>query len=300
MWCDSNVHSSLDEQLARFTHRQIVANGIRFHVVEAGEGPVVMLLHGFPDCWLSWLGQIDVLVAQGYKVVVPDLRGYNETERPRGVAAYRLELLGRDIEELAAHYGGAVHLVGHDWGGVLAWHVAMHHPQVVRTLAVLNAPHPAAFRRALRNGWAQRRRSWYVLAFQLPWLPETMWRVRDGALFKRVLRGGATKRTSDMPDTSELEQRYLGAFASRSAWTAAINYYRALLRFPPPRDAIIAAPTLLLWGERDPYLGVELTAGFEKWVPALRVERLPAAHWLQHTHAGAVNESLLRFWAQLT
>ncbi len=290
--------ATLEDRLAGYTHRQLLVNGLRFHVVEAGTGPVVLLLHGFPDCWLSWLGQIDVLVAQGFRVVVPDLRGYNETERPRGVAEYRLEQLGRDIEALANQYGGAVHLVGHDWGGVLAWHVAMHHPQVVRSLAVLNAPHPAAFRRALRNGWAQRRKSWYVLFFQLPWLPEFMWQAGDSALFMRVLRSGAATPTADMPDTNALETQYRRAFASRSAWSAAINYYRALLRFPPPRDVVISAPTLLLWGERDPYLGVELTTGFDRWVPSLTVERLPAAHWLQHTHAGAVNEALLRFWAQ--
>lgn len=290
---------SLDEELARYTHRQLLVNGLRFHVVEAGEGPVVLMLHGFPDCWLSWLGQIDVLVAQGYKVVVPDLRGYNETERPSGIANYRLELLGRDVAALADVYGSAVHLVGHDWGGVIAWHVAMHHPNVVRSLAVLNAPHPAAFRRALRVGWAQRKRSWYMLAFQLPWLPETLIRFNDSALFRHVLRSGAAKPTADMPDAAPLEQQYLRAFASKGAWTAAIHYYRALLRFPPPRDVVIEAPTLLLWGERDPYLGIGLTSGFDTWVPSLTVERLPAAHWLQHTHAMAVNEALVRFWAHL-
>lgn len=295
----------MNDRSGRIRHRQLSLNGLRVHVAEAGEGkgdgPVVVLLHGFPDCWLSWLAQMPVFAQQGYTVVAPDLRGYNETERPNGMAAYRLELLGRDVEALARHYGGSVHLVGHDWGGVLAWHVAMHHPQVVSSLAVLNAPHPAAYRRALRRGWAQRMRSWYILAFQLPWLPEQLWRWRRLALFRRVLRSGAAAPTADMPDPSPLEAQYLHAFSTRGAWTAAINYYRALLRFPPPRDVVIDAPTMLLWGERDPYLGVELLTGFEKWVPNLTVERLPeAAHWLQHTHASQVNEALLRFWARLT
>jgi epoxide hydrolase 4 len=282
----------------RWRHRQVQANGIRLHVVEAGDGagPVVLLLHGFPDCWLSWMAQIEPLVAQGFRVVAPDLRGYNESERPRGVASYRLTELAHDVRALAETYGAPVHLVGHDWGGVIAWHVAMHEPQVVRTLTVLNAPHPAAFRRALRSGWGQRLRSWYVLAFQLPVLPEAVWRAHDGALFRRILRTGAAAPTAAMPDPAGLEAAYLRAFSTRGAWTAAINYYRALLRHPPPRDRVIEADTLLLWGEQDPYLGVELTTGLDRWVPRLRVERIPGAgHWVQHSHATEVNNALHRF-----
>src|SRR5579884_3024966 len=159
-----------------WTHRHASVNGVRLHYVEAGRGPLVVLLHGFPEFWYSWRHQIPALAAAGFRVLAPDLRGYNESDKPPGVAAYGLERVAGDVAALVRHAGERrAAVVGHDWGGGIAWWLAMHRPDVVGRLAVLNAPHPAAFRRELRTP-GQLLRSWYVFFFQLPALPEWLFR----------------------------------------------------------------------------------------------------------------------------
>src|SRR5262245_58570023 len=165
----------------RLIHRFAVVNSVRLHYAEAGEGPLVVLLHGFPEFWYSWRHQIKGLAAAGFRVIAPDLRGYNESDKPPGIASYRLELLTQDIVELIQHAGEKrAHVVGHDWGGGIAWWLAMQNPQVVERLVILNAPHPVAFFRELRRP-AQLLKSWYMFFFQLPWLPEVMLRVGNFA-----------------------------------------------------------------------------------------------------------------------
>ena len=271
-------------------HRFIEANDIRLHYVEAGTGKLVLLLHGFPDFWYGWRYQLPVLAAAGFRAVAVDLRGYNQSERPAGVAAYRIGAVAKDIAALiAALDGGPATVIGHDWGGVAAWEVAMHHPTVVRSLIVLNAPHPVAMRRELRRFSSQPLRSWYAGFFQLPKLPEALLKGSRFALFKRVLRRGPVHDDADLGE-------YLSAFRAPDALPAALNYYRAAARFPGARPRPISRRTLLLWGNRDPYLVPQLTEGLEEWVPSLHVERFPdAGHWLHHTHAREVNERMLAF-----
>lgn len=258
-------------------HGEAHVNGVRLHYVEQGAGPLVLLLHGFPDFWYGWRFQIPALAA-GFRVVAPDLRGYNTSDRPTGIRPYRVSELVRDIAGLVRHFGAErAHVVGHDWGGVVAWYLAMLEPGVVERLVVANAPHPAAFRRELRTP-GQMLRSWYAAFFQLPWLPEAALRRGDYAALRAVFR-----REPARPEafTREDVARYRETFARPGALTAMLNYYRAAVRFPPPRVRVIDAPTLLVWGDRDPHLSVRLTTGLERWVPRLRVEHLPhATHWV--------------------
>jgi pimeloyl-ACP methyl ester carboxylesterase len=281
------------------SHRFRICNGVRFHLVEAGIGPPVILLHGFPEFWYSWRHQIPALAEAGFRVIAPDLRGYNESAKPPGIRNYRLSLLIEDVAALIADAGARrAAVVGHDWGGVIAWLLATHRPELVDRLAILNAPHPAAFRRELRHR-DQRWRSWYILFFQLPVLPEWLLAAGDYALVPRML--ARTVRAGAF--TAHDIRLYQRALARPGARTASLNYYRAAWSF---RETTIrqihpiSAPTLLIWGEKDRYLSVGLTKGLDKWVPNLRIERLPdAGHWVQNEAPDAVNR-LLRDFLQLS
>ena len=167
-------------------HRRVSLERLTLHYVEAGSGVPVVLLHGFPEFWYSWRHQIAALAAAGYRPIAPDLPGYNESDKPTGIASYRLELLVDDIARfIGAVAGGPAAVVGHDWGGVIAWELAMRRPELVTRLAILNAPHPAAFHRELQTP-RQLLRSWYALFFQLPWLPEWLAAARNYALLRRL------------------------------------------------------------------------------------------------------------------
>lgn len=285
------------DRLPGWEHREAVVNGVRLHYVEAGSGPLVILLHGFPEFWYSWRHQIPALAAAGFHVLAPDLRGYNLSDKPPGVLAYRLEVLLADVAELIRHAGAdSAAVAGHDWGGVLAWHLPVYHPGRVDKLIVLNAPHPAAYRRELRS-WRQWLKSWYVLLFQLPGLPEELIRAGDFDLIGRLLLHGPVHENAFTPEDV---RRYKQALARPGALTAALNYYRAGLRsllHPDVRDnAPVTVPTLLLWGERDPYLNTSLTERLGPWVPDLRVVRLPdASHWVQNDAPERINRLMIDF-----
>ncbi|GAA0199295.1 alpha/beta fold hydrolase [Haladaptatus pallidirubidus] len=291
--------------MSELTHDDAIVNGVRLHYVEAGEGPLVVLLHGFPEFWYSWRKQIPALTEAGYRVVAPDLRGYNASEKPHGVEQYGLDELVGDVLGLIDHFEEeSAHVVGHDWGGVIAWEIAIRHTERVEKLAALNAPHPERFRELLRTP-EQLRRSWYVFYFQLPWLPERLLSVRNYAPIAELLRDGA--ENPDAFDETDI-RRYVEAAAQPGALTSAINYYRALFReragkeiralFGDGRgDFDVQTPTLLIWGEQDVALRVELTEGMEQWVPDLRVERLPnASHWVQNDEPEKVSELLVEFF----
>jgi pimeloyl-ACP methyl ester carboxylesterase len=284
---------STNLQTEPWSHRQAVVNGVRLHFVEAGDGPLVVLLHGFPEFWYSWRRQIPALAEAGFRVLAPDLRGYNLSERPAGVAGYRLSLLLQDVAGLIEHAGAErAAVVGHDWGGGIAWALAMRQPHRVERLAILNAPHPGAFRRELANP-VQWLRSWYMLFFQVPWLPEWLLRAGNYALLERTLRREPANRLAFPAEDVALYKR---ALDQPGALTAALNYYRALLRYPREigRNAVIRAPTLLIWGERDRYLGIGMTRHLERWVPGIRVERLPGiSHWVQNDDPARVNHLLI-------
>ena len=271
---------------------------VRLHYVEAGEGPLVVLLHGFPELWYSWRHQIPALAAAGLRVVAPDMRGYNLSSKPAGVAAYSIGRLAGDVRDLIHERGETrAGLVGHDWGGAVAWATAAIHPDAIERLAVLNLPHPRRMIEGLRTT-RQLRRSWYMFAFQLPWLPERM--ARSGRW--RWLRAGFEHDARPGAFTVSDIERYTQAWSQPGAMTAMINYYRAAFRHPSlrmrGRAGAIEAPTLVIWGERDRYLGAELAEPHREDVPGLqRVVRLPhASHWVAQDDPERVSALLAEFF----
>jgi pimeloyl-ACP methyl ester carboxylesterase len=270
---------------------------VRLHYVEAGDGPLIVLLHGFPEFWFGWRLQIAPLAAAGFRVVAPDMRGYNLSSRPAGIAAYAADKLADDVRGLIRERGAErALLVGHDWGGSVAWATAMSHPEVVDRLAILDAAHPRALQKGLRNP-RQLLRVWYFFYFQLPGLPERHARARHWRLFRRFLRDARP------PYTPEEIKRYVEAWSQPGAATAMINYYRSSVRESPKKAAAairpISAPTLLIWGERDRYLGPGVREPDRDDVPGLdRIERLPnASHWVHHDEPERVNQLLIDFFA---
>jgi pimeloyl-ACP methyl ester carboxylesterase len=279
-------------------HCDIITNGIRMHYVTQGTGPLIVLLHGFPEFWYSWRHQILFLAEQGYRVVAPDLRGYNDTDKPR--RGYAVSTLLRDIVGLIKGLGEEkAIIVGHDWGGVLAWAFALNYPQMTERLIVLNAPHPAAFARDLRT-LQQLRKSWYAFAFQIPWLPEFLLGRKHAALIGKMIYAAAVQKTA-FP--SEVLAIYQDAMSKPGALRASINYYRATFRNPLSigggSETIVNAPTLLIWGDQDVALGIHLTRGLEQWVPNLKIEHIPdSGHWVQQEKPDEVNMFLLDFLSQ--
>jgi epoxide hydrolase 4 len=278
-------------------HRYADLGDVRLHYVEAGEGPLVLLLHGFPQFWYQWRHQIPALVEAGFRVVAPDMRGYNLSDKPYGVGAYRVELLARDVERLIRTCGkGTAVVVGHDWGALAAWSAAMRHPGRVEKLAILNVPHPARSLDGLLSPM-QLLRSSYVFFFQIPWLPEEVIRTGDFALLRSVFRSDPVQPEAF---TAEDIERYIEAMAQPGALTASLNYYRALLRYQRETRAMlqrVEAPVLVIWGERDRFLSRRLAEPPRLWVPNLiRVKRLPdASHWVAEDRPLEVNTLLLDF-----
>lgn len=285
--------TAMDE--AGWTHREAVVNNVRLHWVEAGEGPPVLLLHGFPEFWYEWRHQLPAVAAMGFRAVAPDLRGYNLSEKPAGVESYRIEKLVDDVQGLIRHLGvERAHVVGHDWGGLVTWWLAMLAPERVDRLVVINAPHPDAFRRELMTP-DQMLRSWYAAAFQVPVLPEAAFRANDFAILERIFRASTVTPGAF---TDEDIRRYREAAARPGAISAMINYYRAAARYPSPPTQTITRPTLLIWGEQDQALTSRLAEGLDAWVPGIRVERIPGvSHWVPAEAPDRVNALLAEFLA---
>src|SRR5690348_10019785 len=202
---------------------------IELHAVAAGreDAPVVLLLHGFPEFWYSWHRQIEPLASAGFRVIVPDQRGYNTSSKPRGISSYALSHLVSDVLAIADQLSQQrIFLAGHDWGAAVAWSVALLHPHRVSKLAILNVPHPSVMRRFLKTNRRQLRRSWYMFFFQLPWLPEAAFRAFHFRLGVRSLVRSSREGTFS-PD--DLEQ-YRAAWSQPGALTAMIHWYRAAFR----------------------------------------------------------------------
>lgn len=273
-----------------------VSEGVHLHAVVSGPetGPLVVLLHGFPEFWHSWRRQIPVLAEAGFRVVAPDQRGYNLSDKPSGIHAYRLDALTADVAAILDWAGRerAV-VVGHDWGGAVAWRFAMDYPHRVERLVVMNAPHPVAFARELRR-WPQRRRSWYMFYFQIPWLPQTLFSLSPMGTARLFFRKAAYRKNAF---SDEDLRAFATALAQPGAMRAMIHWYRAAFRYPPAqRVRPIEAPALLIWGVQDIALGVELTRGLEKWVPNLTVRYIQdCGHWVQNEATDEVNAALLAF-----
>lgn len=283
--------------LKRFEHRDVETNGVTLHIVQAGpaDGPLLLLLHGFPECWYAWRAYIAPLADAGYRVWVPDQRGYNQSSKPRGVGAYTLETLGRDILGLIAAAGREkAAVVGHDWGGAVAWELAMRHPARVERVAILNALHPLVWRRALRGNLAQMRRSWYVYFFQIPGLPEAVLRRDNWRATAASLEGGSRPGTFSAEDLAV----YRAAWSQAGAITGMLNWYRALRRRPLafPDGGRVAVPVRLIWGARDPFAGVDLARRSLDFCDDGQLELIEGAtHWVQHEARERVLPSVERF-----
>lgn len=279
-------------------HRSVSTNGVRLHLVEAGpeDGRLLILLHGFPELWYGWRRHIEPFAAAGFRVQVPDQRGYNLSDKPAGIASYRLDRLAGDVVGLIDAAGrDRACVVGHDWGGAVAWWVGVNHSARLERLALLNIPHPLVMRRHLVHNRAQRRKSWYIFAFQLPWLPEARMRRNDWAYGTRALTATSRPGTFSEADLAV----YREAWSQPGAITSMINWYRAALRKPPPRPASprVTAPTLLLWGKDDRFLGQEMAQASIDLCDDGRLVFLDASHWVQHEEAGEVQRLIGEFLA---
>lgn len=273
-------------------HLTIPGDGVSLRVTVAGEGPPVVLLHGFPEGARSWDRQLEPLAAAGFSVWAPDLRGYGGSDKPAGRAAYRIEHLLRDVAGIIKASGHErAHLVGHDWGGVMAWAFAAEYPELLDRLVILNAPHLAIYRKKLLTT-TQAFRSWYVAWFQLPCLPERLISARDFAALRRMFRGTGAF-------SAEQIESYVSSLRQPHALTAALNYYRANFRSPAfhaTSSRRVQAPTCVLWGERDPFLVRDLLDGLSDYVPQVEIHRYPdASHWIQNEKPDEVNRTIIRF-----
>jgi pimeloyl-ACP methyl ester carboxylesterase len=276
---------------------------VRLAVAEAGEGDPVVLLHGFPELSYSWRHQLPALAAAGYAAAAPDLRGYGRSDRPLAVDDYAFPKLVGDVLGLIAALGHeSVHLVGHDWGGTLAWTVAGSFPERVRSLTILNAPQPAVSARLRRDDPEQRAKSWYMLLFQFAGIAEAWLSADDFANLREFVFGTAPPEAFPPED----QEVFVGALRPDGALTAALNWYRA--NMPPaawlrePPDPLeITVPTLIVWGEGDAYMGPALLEESAATVTGpLRVERLPGvSHWVQQEAPDRVNGLLIEFLGSL-
>jgi pimeloyl-ACP methyl ester carboxylesterase len=276
---------------------QVKANGLSFEVHTAGDPAsdrLALLLHGFPEHAFSWRHQLPLFAKLGYRVWAPNQRGYGGSDKPRGVANYRIDALVSDVAGLIDASGARrVTLVGHDWGGLVAWELAARRARPLDHLVIMNVPHPARFREELARNPAQRRRSLYALFFQLPWLPEWLMRRNGAALIDEAFRGMAIDKSRFPDDALAVYRRNV---LQPGAATAMLNWYRAAgRRFGAlgREQRPIETPTLLIWGEEDTALGKETTFGTDRYVKDLTVRYLPGvSHWVQQEAPEAVNEIL--------
>lgn len=279
---------------ASWHHGTIHTNGINLHYVTQGEGPLMLLLHGFPEFWYSWRHQIPAF-ATDHKVVAIDLRGYNDSDKPDAQSAYIMAEFIKDVKGVIESLGyERCILVGHDWGGEIAWTFAYTYPELVDRLITLNCPHPAKLFEGLRTP-QQLLKSWYIAFFQLPLLPELLFQLDDFSLLAQAFRGMAIDPGAF---TDEDIEAYKNAFAKRGALTSAINYYRNLFaQLSVERSwGILTVPTLMIWGEADAALGKELTYGTEQYVQDFRIRYLPhCSHWVQQEQPQVVNQLMREF-----
>jgi epoxide hydrolase 4 len=281
----------------KIEEKYMTTNGIRLHTVFAGpeSGIPVILLHGFPENWRGWKHQIPALANAGCRVIVPDQRGYNLSDKPKGIKNYHIDKLTDDILGLidALDYE-KVNLVGHDWGAVVSWFFAYKHPERLRKLGILNAPHPLVMRRFLQRDFEQIRRSWYTYFFQLPWIPEIGMRANNWRGAIRALRGSGKIHTF----TDEDIEKYKETWSRSGAITSMINWYRAGARYflRLPKEMRIKVPTLLLWGMKDFALTHRLARPSMDYVDEGNLILFPdATHWVQYDAAEEVNHYLIDF-----
>ena len=270
-------------------------SGITLHTLEAGDpnATCMVFLHGFPECGYAWHKQLAHFARQGYRVLAPDQRGYNVSSKPAGIKAYRLQELVSDIVDLIrVRAQKKVVLVGHDWGGVVAWQLAIDHPEWVQQLVIINMPHPSVFRHTLKTSPKQMARSSYAAFFQLPGLPEWLSRVFNFAVLERSMVKTAKKGTF----TNDVIATYKKAWRQPGALTAMLNWYRAFRYNTLSGEGLIQLPVLLIWGRKDQFLLPHMAqASIERCVNGKLVMVDEATHWIHHEQPELVNELIQEF-----
>lgn len=280
-------------------HTFLYLNGVKLHIVMAGplNGRPILLLHGFPEFWHGWHHAIEALVAAGRRVIIPDQRGYNLSDKPTRIQDYCIDVLAKDIADLIeALGGGPMDVAGHDWGAMVAWFLAMKHQSLVRRLIIANVPHPVIIKEHLRTNWRQKKRSWYMQFFNLPWLPEWALSRRGFAALSESLQ--KTSRPGTFTD-SDL-QEYVRAWSQPGAIRAMLSWYRAFLRKWPalPKNIRVHVPTLILWGRKDQALGEEMVQpSVDLCDNAQLILFENTTHWILHEEPQRVVEEILRFTA---
>jgi len=281
-----------DEMTMNFEY--ITTNGIRLHTALAGpeDGEPVILLHGFPDAWFGWEIQIESLAASGFRVIVPDQRGYNLSDKPKGVTNYTMDTLVDDILGLAdALDYDRFHLAGHDFGAMVSWNLAMRQPARVNRLAIANVPHPAVMRDYLRTHPKQMLKSWYAFFFQIPALPEFAVRANNWRFL-----------ISAMPDdfTEEIQGRYRKAWGQPGAMTGMINWYRALMRHSRSTiSAKIQMPTIILWGQQDAFISYEMAPlSVDLCEEGQLITFEDATHWVLYDESEATSKHLIQHFSE--
>lgn len=277
-------------------HDCITTNGVNLHYVTQGSGPLMLMLHGFPEFWYSWRHQIPEF-ASDFKVVAPDLRGYNDSDKPALQSAYVMKELIRDVEGIIRGLGyEKCVLVAHDWGGAIAWNFAYAYPEMLEQLIIMNCPHSAKFSESFRTP-QQLLRSWYMFFFQLPLIPELFIESQDYQFIENAFKGMAINKSAFSKEDIDA---YKDAAAKRGAIKAMINYYRNI--FGPENFnqnwSILEVPTLMIWGEEDAVLGKESTYGTEAYVKDFQIKYIPnCGHWVHQEQPQLVNEYMREFLA---
>ncbi len=275
--------------------KYLTTNGIRLHTALAGpeDGEPVFLLHGFPEAWFGWEAQIEPLAEAGFRVIVPDQRGYNLSDKPQGVSNYQMNILARDILGLADSLGyERFNLAGHDFGAMVSWNLAIHHPAWIKRLAIANVPHPKVMQDYLRTHLSQLLKSWYAFFFQIPSLPERIIRTNNWQIL-----------ISAMPDdlNEEERDRYRKAWSQPAAMTSMINWYRALMQHSGRSTAAapIQVPTLILWGQQDPHISYEMAGlSADLCMESRMITFEDATHWVQHDKPTEVSQLLIEHFSQ--
>ncbi len=280
-------------------HNFIHTNGVNLHYVSQGEGKLMLMLHGFPEFWYSWRHQITEFV-QNYHVVAVDLRGYNDSDKPQELEAYQISELVEDIKGVVKglNYQDCI-LVAHDWGGLIAWNFAYTYPEMVEKLIVLNIPHPAKFIAGIKTP-QQLLKSWYILWFQIPWIPEFLFQLNNYQAIANIFINMAVDKTAF---TEADLNAYRDAAAKPGALTAMLNYYRCnfpslltLFNGEQQKWHYLDVPTLTIWGENDTALGKELTYGTEAYVRDWQIKYIPnCSHWVQQEQPTLVNSYIREF-----
>jgi pimeloyl-ACP methyl ester carboxylesterase len=287
-------------------NRYAEVNGVKLHYAASGKGKVIVFLHGFPEFWYAWKNQLAEF-GRDHHAVAPDMRGYNLSSKPAAVEQYAVPILVEDLRALAQDLvAKKFTLVGHDWGGAVAWAFAAAHPEMLDKLVIINAPHPAIFLRELRDNPAQQKASQYMLLFRSPQAEQFLSANNYAALVDGVMGEGLKSGAF----TEEDKKVYIEAWSQPGALTGGLNYYRAAHVGPPTGEAgeitaqraldpaafIIHVPTLVIWGEKDTALLTGNLDGLETFVPNLKVERIPeGTHWVIHEQPDRVNRLIREF-----